>query len=71
MDNVIESLMDIVNNAFKSAFSHGSTQHRDCVELYYQQPTTSTNTMFSYDQIQQQGYEEPGAFAIENAPRPN
>jgi hypothetical protein len=29
MDNLTEALMDIVNNALKSAFPHGSTQQQD------------------------------------------
>jgi hypothetical protein len=32
MDNLTEALMDIVNNALKSTFPHGSTQQQDYVE---------------------------------------
>jgi hypothetical protein len=34
MDNLIEALVDIVNNALKSVFFRGSTQHhQDYAEL--------------------------------------
>jgi hypothetical protein len=55
-------LANIISNAIKSAFSEFAQQQR-YERTYYQQQMTSTNTAFSYDPIQQQGYDDiyPGS----------
>jgi hypothetical protein len=45
MDNLCETLMDIVDNALKSAFPNGSTQQQDYVESYYQHLGSLANSV--------------------------
>jgi hypothetical protein len=66
MDNLCEAMMDIVDHAIKSVFSHGSTQQQEYAEMYYQQPMTSANTAFSYDPIQQQSYKNHHPYILDH-----
>jgi hypothetical protein len=57
MDSQSRTLVDIISNAIKSAFSEFA-QQQNYERTYYQQPITSANAVFSYGSIQQQRYEQ-------------